>query len=388
MAAISSIIAGVGLAASVGTAATGLFQQQAGAEQQAAAIQQQGAIAQQQGAAQAAAAEAQAAAAREQARIAGLQAGNQADYAISGSAAERDYAISQSQAQRDYAVSSANLSSEFATREYLVNANIASLSAEGASRSAAINKQIIQQQQEIENQRRLAMELGAKREKIEILRGAQRGRSIALAAASASGAIDSSGLEGGRAQVTSQGRYQEAGVNKNLYIGRNIFAANKEITGQKISYEDLLAEMASRSAAFQTEKSGLQAEYTRRQAQAQSQYASGAYASAEAYYNSRYGATADYSARQAQLSSQYAQQGANIATAQGQIAAAQGLAQGQTAIAQGQFAQGSSQVAFGQSLFSAAPTIFNIGANPATSTLFGGLFNPTPISSGTSVTFA
>lgn len=71
------------------------------------------------------------------------------------------------------------------------------------------------------------MNLDALRRKRQVIREAQLARSQALANATAQGAQEGSGLQGGLAQVESQKNDSILGIDQNLELGTEIFKQNK-----------------------------------------------------------------------------------------------------------------------------------------------------------------
>lgn len=114
---------------------------------------------------------------------------------------------------------------------------------QNAKKAAGIQKQILAQQQNIEEEKRKAMELDASRRTLETFRNVQRTKSVAQANAVAQGANSSSGLLGGYAQAQGEGNYGLLGIGQNLQIGRSIFDFNKQITGLKQQLADVNASM-------------------------------------------------------------------------------------------------------------------------------------------------
>lgn len=92
----------------------------------------------------------------------------------------------------------------------------------------------IQIEQQINEQRRQAMELDANRKQLEVVRNTQRVRSAGLQAATNQGAQFSSGYSGGQAQASAQGAWNLLGINQNLQIGRNVFALNNQLSQTEI----------------------------------------------------------------------------------------------------------------------------------------------------------
>jgi len=179
------------LALAAGTMAYGVYEQQEGRDraQEGYATQQQGYALQQQGS------DIQAEAARQQAGISKEQAANSVFYA----GRERDL----------------NQLASMQSIGFSANANV-------------LNNQIAASEQALEGQRRVAMELDARRRNLEIVRNQQRGRSMALAAATAQGARRGSGLQGGYAQISGQTGVNMLGVNQNLQIGESTSATSLE----------------------------------------------------------------------------------------------------------------------------------------------------------------
>lgn len=98
---------------------------------------------------------------------------------------------------------------------------------------------------QVNDQRRQAMELSARRQQMEIFRNQQRARSMATNAAVSQGAQFGSGLQGGLAQVDAQSNFNLQGVNENLSIGRNIFSLDDQISKQKLALSGVQGEMAT-----------------------------------------------------------------------------------------------------------------------------------------------
>lgn len=96
------------------------------------------------------------------------------------------------------------------------------------------NQDSIRLQQQVEAQRKQAMELDAHRKELEIVRTQQRARSIALTNSTSQGAAQGSGLQGGYGQIAGQSGFNLEGVQQNLSIGRNIFGLNEQISNNKI----------------------------------------------------------------------------------------------------------------------------------------------------------
>lgn len=188
-------------------------------------------------------------------------------------------ALIQSQAasaMHGVSVEQAASSAEYALRDFGINRQAASDSLSVSQQSQAINRMITQLSQQVEGQRKIAMEVDARRKNLEIIRNQQRARAIAQTTAVAQGGRNSSGLQGAYGQISGQTAFNEAGVNQNLQIGRSIFDLNAQITDQKIAgsrLEDAYALMRFNSqnqkAQMAYDYSVLNANYQTRIADAQ-----------------------------------------------------------------------------------------------------------------------
>ncbi len=120
--------------------------------------------------------------------------------------------------------------------------------ARGAQKQAAQAAQnVAALEQQVNGQRRNAMELSAKRQQLEIFRNMQRARAQGTQAAVSQGAQFGTGLQGGLAQVAGSSYWNALGVTQNLEIGRNIFNLNDQISAQKA----LMAKSQSEAAEYQ-----------------------------------------------------------------------------------------------------------------------------------------
>jgi len=106
---------------------------------------------------------------------------------------------------------------------------------EGAIVQNQANKTIIGLEQQTDEQRRLAMELDARRSMRQTIRQAQVARAQGLAAATNQGAQFGSGLQGGYGQVSGDMNTSLLGIGQNLAIGRAIFGINSQIGQQKLA---------------------------------------------------------------------------------------------------------------------------------------------------------
>lgn len=117
-----------------------------------------------------------------------------------------------------------------------------------AHEAAGINIGIAGDEQQINEQKRMQMEMSARRQQMEVMRNAQRARAQGTAAAVNQGANLGSGLQGGLAQINDQGNFNLQGINNNLAIGENIFDINKDISGKKMQLANVQADQATDTA--------------------------------------------------------------------------------------------------------------------------------------------
>lgn len=99
---------------------------------------------------------------------------------------------------------------------------------------AATQQDQIKLEQQVEDQKRQAMELTAKRSSMQDFRQAQVARSMATQNATNQGAQFGSGLQGGLAQVSGQSNTNQLGIMQNLMIGRNMYNLESQISQDKI----------------------------------------------------------------------------------------------------------------------------------------------------------
>lgn len=121
----------------------------------------------------------------------------------------------------------------------------ASEQAANAKAQAAVSMDIAQQELGINEEKKKAMEINARRQQLEILRNTQRARAQSVNAAVSQGASLGSGLEGGLYDVQNQGAFNLLGVNSALATGRSIAGYNDMISQDKIKLAQLGGEAAS-----------------------------------------------------------------------------------------------------------------------------------------------
>jgi len=106
----------------------------------------------------------------------------------------------------------------------------------GAARaSAEAKRQIAGLEMKQDAARKQAMELSAQRQQMEVLRNAQRARSLALNNATSQGAQFGSGLQGGYGQVQGAASWNNLGITQNLDLGEQMFSLNQHINEQKMN---------------------------------------------------------------------------------------------------------------------------------------------------------
>lgn len=114
------------------------------------------------------------------------------------------------------------------------------LSIFGGTQKAKASAEIAGAQQQIagiemqqDEVRRQSMRISARRQQMEVLRNAQRGRSLALQNATTQGGQFGSGLQGGYGQVEGATNWNLAGIQGSLQSGEHMFDLNRLIGGQK-----------------------------------------------------------------------------------------------------------------------------------------------------------
>ena len=101
------------------------------------------------------------------------------------------------------------------------------------------NRSIIGLQQKQEDVRQSAMNIDAQRQKRQAIRDQLAASSLGIARATGSGAsLSDSGVQGGQAQIGSQGRYNLLGINQTQEQGNSLFGLNSEITGVNLGLQD------------------------------------------------------------------------------------------------------------------------------------------------------
>lgn len=117
--------------------------------------------------------------------------------------------------------------------------------AEHSREQAEISQKISAEERKVNEQKRLQMQLSARRQQTEIFRNMQRARAQGQNAATQQGASLGSGLQGGLAQVAAQSFFNAQGINQNLEIGENIFSLNNNISGLRAQSSQVQSDAAT-----------------------------------------------------------------------------------------------------------------------------------------------
>lgn len=91
----------------------------------------------------------------------------------------------------------------------------------------------------IENVRRQAMEIDARRKQLENIRNAQQALALSQVAAGSQGALFGSGLVGGQASVTGKAGVNAIGIAQQLSMGEEVFGYNRLISENRIGTANL-----------------------------------------------------------------------------------------------------------------------------------------------------
>lgn len=100
------------------------------------------------------------------------------------------------------------------------------LSYKGSREQAKYQSKALQQQAQEEQVRRKQMELDSRRRRREVIRQAQLARATALTSATAQGAGQGSGLQGGYGQISGRTGVNSLGISQNEAFGSQIFDLN------------------------------------------------------------------------------------------------------------------------------------------------------------------
>jgi len=127
---------------------------------------------------------------------------------------------------------------------------------DAAKQTAAAQSQIAGLETQQDAVRRQAMEVGARRQQMEVLRNQQRARSLALNNATSQGAQFGSGLQGGYGQIEGQSGVNLLGISQNLQAGEQMFGLNAQINTQKMNIAGA-SSTAAMGAGFSSLGSGI-----------------------------------------------------------------------------------------------------------------------------------
>lgn len=131
----------------------------------------------------------------------------------------------------------------------------ANASREAASQQAYGQVQLLGIEGKQEQLRSSAMEIGARRQQMEVFRNQQRARALALNNATSEGAQFGSGLQGGYGQISGQTGVNSLGISSALQTGEQMFGLNAGLTAQRTSLAmqgASAASSAAEGAGFQT----------------------------------------------------------------------------------------------------------------------------------------
>lgn len=106
----------------------------------------------------------------------------------------------------------------------------------GEKAQEATQEKMIKTEQQQNDLRQRMMNLAASRERMELLRNAQRARSLALAGAARSGAQFGSGLQGGFGQISGATNVQGEKITQDTEAGNLMFGLQNTLSQEKIEY--------------------------------------------------------------------------------------------------------------------------------------------------------
>jgi len=116
-----------------------------------------------------------------------------------------------------------------------------------ANQAAGVSQNISGLELKVNEQRKNAMEVDARRRQLDVVRNNQRARSMAQTSATSQGSQLGSGLQGAYGQIGGQAGFNLQGINQNLEIGRNIFGLDTQISQNKITMAGLQGQEATAS---------------------------------------------------------------------------------------------------------------------------------------------
>lgn len=103
----------------------------------------------------------------------------------------------------------------------------------------------------VNDQRKMAMEVDARRRQLEVVRNNQKARAMSETTATNQGAAFGSGLQGAYGGIGGQSGTNFLGVNQNLEIGRNIFGLDTQISQDRVAAAGYQGDQASGQALSQ-----------------------------------------------------------------------------------------------------------------------------------------
>jgi len=119
---------------------------------------------------------------------------------------------------------------------------------QAAQQSMQISGNINKLENQANDQREVAMNLSASRQKLEQLRMSQRARAMAINNATSQNAQFGTGLQGGLSQVKAQEGFNVQGINQNQEIGENLFGLDRQISSQKLALQNVQTQLQTSTA--------------------------------------------------------------------------------------------------------------------------------------------
>lgn len=123
-------------------------------------------------------------------------------------------------------------------------ANVASQQAQISAQIAGVSGDVATQEQAINQQKQQQMTLEAQRSSLQNFRNVQQTKAAGLASAVSGGAEFSSSFKGAQASATSQGGYNQEGIDQSFQTGTAIFGLNNKISADKIQMANLQSQSA------------------------------------------------------------------------------------------------------------------------------------------------
>src|ERR1700678_3641709 len=126
----------------------------------------------------------------------------------------------------------------------LGQANVASQQAGISAQIAGVSDDVATQEPAINQQKQQQMTLEAQRSSLQNFRNVQQTKAAGLASAVSGGAEFSSSFKGAQASATSQGNYNQEGIDQSFQTGTAIFGLNSKISSDRIQMANLQSQSA------------------------------------------------------------------------------------------------------------------------------------------------